>query len=147
MKYSDMDHRSEAAIHAIQAAVLLEYRNDKVGLIKANQCAKIACDLDPTCSYWFYIHSLVLTAQRQLLFTKKSYSREKENKAIQQAIKLSVTQNIYIKYHEMILLKDDVQYNFYSNDYPSSKHVNYCNTIITMIKYVKLNYYFFINIY
>lgn len=142
MEYSDMNHESEAAIQAIQAAVLLEYSDSKDCFMEANECAQKACDLDPTCSYWFYLHSLVLTAQRQFIFTTKSYSGVKENKAIQEAIKLSEAHNVYIKYHEMILLKDTVRYNFYSKNNPSFKHESGCKTIINMIKYVKLSNYF-----
>lgn len=138
MEYSDMNDRSKAVVHAIHAAVLLEYSDSEDCFMEANECAETACNLDPTFSYWFYLHSLVLTAQRQFLYTKKSYTGVKENKAIQQAIKLSDTLNIYIKYHEIILLKDDVLYNFYSKNYPSFKHVSDCKKIISMIKYVSL---------
>jgi len=136
-----MNNESKAAVHAIQAAVLIEYSNHEDSFNKAIECAKIACDLNPINCYWFYLYSLVLTAQRNFLQTYKSYPTETEKNAIQKAIELSDIQNINIMYHEIMLFKNTVLHKFHSNKnknkYFNNKHLHDTKILVQMIKYVK----------
>lgn len=131
-----MSYNSKAAVHAIQAAVLVEYGNNEDCFKKAVECVNLACDLDPTISYWFYLHSLVLTAQRRFLLTYKSCPTENEKSTIQQAILLSNVQNMYILYHEITLFKDIVLNNKNKNKSQNHKQLSEEKQIVLMIKYV-----------
>lgn len=130
---------------AIQSAVFIEYGNNEDHLKKAVECGKMACASNPTNAYWFYCHSLALTAYRRFLQTFKSTPNKNEMNAIQEAITKSNIQNPNIKYHEIILFKDTVLHNFHlkkKNIYncPSDQHS--CNTkkLIQMIQYVTFCY-------
>lgn len=141
-----MDPRSRATVYAIRAAVLTEYGGSINYYKKACECAKKACDLDPSTSYWFYIHSLALTAQRQFTQTHKSSPTESEINAIQQAIMLSDGKNTLFNYHRMTLDRDTTIRNFHINKNNKDKSLNTKNlqenkTIVQMIKYVKQRYY------
>lgn len=140
--FSDISYHSKAAIHAIQAAVLIEYGYNEDCFKKAVECVKVACDLAPNVPYWFYLQSLVLRAYRQFLLTYKSCPTENERSTIQQAILLSNVQNIYFMYHEITLLKDTILYDFHKNkneinkQMHKEKHLSKEKKIISMIKYV-----------
>lgn len=104
-----MDNKSKAAVYATRAAILIEYGKSLECFKNASKYAKEACELDPTTSHWFHIYSLVLTAQRQFVYTHELYSTERlllqknalcptENQinfAIQQAISSSDGNNTY----------------------------------------------------
>lgn len=98
-----MNSKSRASVHAIRAAVLIEYSENHVYLSKACDMAKKACDLDPKTSHWFYIHSLALTAQRQILLSHKSIPAGDEINAIHQAIVLSNGKNPLFNYHRLAM--------------------------------------------
>lgn len=66
-----MDDKSKAAVHAIHAAILIEYGDDLDCFKNACEYAQKACILDPETSHWFHIYSLVLIAQRQFIHTLK----------------------------------------------------------------------------
>lgn len=148
--FSDISYHSKAAVHAIQAAVLIEYGYNEDCFTKAVECVNIACDLDPNIPYWFYLHSLVLRAHRQFLFTYKSCPTKDEISTIQQAISLSNVQNIYFMYHEITLLKDTILYDFHKNKNEinkhktqKEKHLSIEKKIILMIKYVQYRLFSF----
>ncbi|XP_027854457.1 uncharacterized protein LOC114133034 [Aphis gossypii] len=115
-----MDSKSRAAIHAIRAAVLIEYGNPSY-LKKACETAKKACDLDPKISHWFYIHSLALTAQRQFLQSYKSVPTENEINAINQANILFNGINVLFKYHEIVLFRETTIGSFHNNKNKNDK--------------------------
>lgn len=75
--FDDMDNKSKAAVYAIRAAILVEYGNSLECFKSASKYAKEACELDPKTSHWFHIYLLVLTAQRQFVYTHKLYSTER----------------------------------------------------------------------
>lgn len=128
---------SIAAIHAIQAAVYIEYGHDECYFKQADEYSKLACTLDPINPYWFYLHSLVLRAYRIFLNTNLLGPTENEKNAIQQSIALSDDQNIiYIKYHEILLFKDTVLSEFRNDKLKNIKLLSNYNTIVKMIKYV-----------
>ncbi|XP_029344439.1 uncharacterized protein LOC100168220 isoform X2 [Acyrthosiphon pisum] len=101
--FANMDSKLRASIYAIHAAVLIEYGENHVYLSKACDMAKKACDLDPKTSHWYYIHSLALTAQRQLSSTHKLIPADDEINAIHQAIVLSNGRNPLFNYHRTIM--------------------------------------------
>ncbi|XP_060861971.1 uncharacterized protein LOC132939002 [Metopolophium dirhodum] len=107
--FANMDSKLRASVHAIRAAVLIEYSENLVYLSKACDMAKKACDLDPTTSHWYYIHSLALTAQRQLSSTHKLIPADDEINAIHQAIVLSNGKNPLFNYHWLVM--DDISIN------------------------------------
>lgn len=136
-----MDSKSRASIHAIRAAVLTEYGGNALYLKKACDCAKKACDLDPNTSHWFYVHSVVLTAQRHFLHSIKSIPSENEIDTIQQAIELSDGRNALYKYHKMTLDKDIMIYTYHNNTNKSDKLMKEKNLqenkrLVHTIKYV-----------
>jgi len=138
-----MDSKSRASVHAIRAAVLIEYGGNPIYLKKACETAKKACDLDPKTSYWFYIHSLALTAQRQFLQSQKSIPAENEMNAIQQAITLSNEKNALFHYHKMVLCRDTITGNYHNNKNKNdksmiNKNLKQNKTIVYNIKYVHL---------
>jgi len=104
-----MDKKSKAAVYAIRAAILIEYGKSLKCFKNASKYAKEACELDPETSHWFQIYSLVLTTQRQFVYTHKVYSTERlllqknafcptENEinlAIQRAVSSSARKNTY----------------------------------------------------
>jgi hypothetical protein len=105
-----MNFKSRATINAISAAVLTEYgANNIIYLQKACNNAKIACDLDPITSHWFYTYSLALTANRQ--FSHKSNPTKNEINAINQAVMLSNGENVLFNYHQLILCNYDIVRN------------------------------------
>jgi len=122
-----MDSKSRASVYAIRAAVLIEYGENLVYLSKACDMAEKACDLDPKTSHWYYIHSLALTALRQLSLTQKSIPADDEISAIHQAIVLSNGKNPLFNYHRLIM--DDISTN--KNKLLENQK------IADMIKYVK----------
>lgn len=131
-------------MHAIHASILTEYNGDANDYKKACECAKKACDLDPSTSHWFYIYSLALTAQRIFSQSFKSSPTENEINAIQQAVKLSGGKNILFEYKKMTLKRDSIIGNFHSNKNKNDKAVIQKNlldnkSIVKMIKYVKQN--------
>ncbi|KAL4131160.1 hypothetical protein QTP88_008504 [Uroleucon formosanum] len=113
--FANMDSKSRASVHAIRAAVLIEYGGNPIYLKKACEVAKKACDLDPKTSLWFYIHSLALTAQRKFLLSHKSSPTENEINTIRQAIILSNGTNALFNYHNMVLYRDTIVGNFHNN--------------------------------
>jgi len=141
-----MDSKSRASIHAIHAAVLIEYGNSSY-LNKACETAKKACGLDPKTSHWFYIHSLALTAKRQFLLPYKSVPAENEINAINQANILFNGINLLFKYREIVLLRETTIGSFYNNKNKKDKSFI---KIIKIIKYVNLSgfiiYIFFLYI-
>lgn len=72
-----MNNKSKAALFAIRAAILIEYGKSLECFKNASKYAKEACELDPKTSHWFHIYSLVLTAQRQFVYTHELYSTER----------------------------------------------------------------------
>jgi len=116
-----MDSKSRAAVHAIRATVLIEYGGNVIYLKKACEVAKKACDLDPKTSYWFYIHSLALQAQRKFLLSPKSIPTENEMNTINQATLLSDRKNPLYNYHKMVLCKDNVVGNYHNNKNKNDK--------------------------
>jgi len=136
-----MDSKSKATIHAIRAAVFIEYSGSPHILKRACDSAKKACDLDPNTSYWFYIHSIALTTQRQFLQSHKSYPTDNEINTIQQAIMLSDGKNTAFNYHRMILDRDTAirYYHDNKNNHDKlwiEKNRQANKTIVQMIKYV-----------
>lgn len=142
--FCDLEYKSKATVYAIQAAVLIEYGRNENYFKKAIECVKMACDLNQTNSYWPYLHSLVLRAQRHFLNTYKSCPTINEKNAIEAAIALS-DQNVYIKYHKIILIKDEFLHNYHKNknNFDSDKHLFYEEKIVLMIKCVRRLYLFF----
>lgn len=67
-----MDNKTQAAVHAIHAVILIEYGESLDSFINACKYACRACELDPKTSHWFHINSLVLAVQRQFVLTHKS---------------------------------------------------------------------------
>lgn len=136
-----MDPKSRASVHAIRAIVLIEYGGNALYFKKACDCAKKACDLDPNTPHWFYIYSLVLTAQRHFLHSIKSNPSEIEIIAIQKAIELSDGRNTFYNYHRMTLDKDSTVYNYHNNINKSDelmmeKNLQENKILVQMIKYV-----------
>lgn len=136
-----MDSKSRAAVYAVRAAILIEYSGNPVYLKKAIDSAKKACDLDPSVPYWFYIHSLSLTAYRHFLLTHKSKPSDSEINSIQQAILLSDGDDTNFNYHRMILDRDNTIRYFHDNKNVKDKYVYYKNqqdnkTLVQMIEYV-----------
>lgn len=74
--FDNMDNKSKAAVYAIRAALLTEYGKSLECFKNASKYAKKACELDPKTSYWLHIYLLVLTAQRQFVYTHELYSTE-----------------------------------------------------------------------
>ncbi|XP_050434711.1 uncharacterized protein LOC126841936 [Adelges cooleyi] len=107
--------KPRAAVHAARAAVLIEYGGNSGYFKKANECAKKACDLDPTSSYWFYLYSIVMSAQRQFLQSFKSCPTEKEKTAIQNAIMLSDGKNTKYNFHRMVLDRETIVSEFHAD--------------------------------
>jgi len=66
-----MDKRSQAAIHAIHAIILIEYGESFNSFVNACKYTYKACELDPKISQWFHINSLVLAAQRHFAHNLK----------------------------------------------------------------------------
>lgn len=133
-----MNNNSKSAVSAIQAVVLIEYGDNESYFEKAIECVKYACNLNPTNSYWLYLHSLVLTAHRYFLKSVISCPTENENNTIRQAIAVSGDQNLmYIKYCKMKLFKDTIVYNYYTNINNKSNYLCDVKKIAQMIMYVK----------
>ncbi|XP_050544978.1 uncharacterized protein LOC126907616 isoform X2 [Daktulosphaira vitifoliae] len=107
--------KPRAAVYAIKAAVYLEYATNSKSFKKANEYVKKACDLNPTCSYWFYLLSIILTVERQFLHTNKSRPSEEEKNAIQNAILLSDGCNTKYNFHRMFLERDTIVSDFHAN--------------------------------
>lgn len=116
-----MDPKSRASVHAIRAAVLIEYGGNLIYLKKACEVAKKACDLDPKTAYWFYIYSLALTAQRQFSQSPKSTPAENEMNTIHQAIVLFNGKNALFNYHKMVLYRDTIVGNYHNNKNKNDK--------------------------
>lgn len=140
-----MDSKSRAAVYAVRAAIFNEYGGNASYYKKACSYAKKACDLDPNSSYWFYIYSLTLTAQRHFLLTRKSKPNENEINSIQQAILLSDGKNTLFNYQRMILDRDTAMSYYHENKNKKDKSVYQKNaqdnkTLVQMIKYVKCIY-------
>lgn len=141
-----MNQHSKAAVHAVKAAVLIEYSKNENDFEKAIESIKIACDLNPTNAYWFYLHSIVLRAHRHFMHTYRSSPTENEKNAIQQAIELSNYHNDSIMYQEIIMYNDKILNNFHSNVnkkdvFLNNKHLSDSKKMIQMIKYVKCTGY------
>lgn len=137
-----MDSKSKATVHAVHAAVLIEYGGNSKYLKKASKCGSNACELDTNTSHWFYIYSLTLTAERHFLHSYKSCPTEYEINAIQQAIMLSDGKNVTFNFHRMTLDRDTTIYNFHNNTNKRDKcamekNVQENKKIVQMIKYVK----------
>lgn len=144
-----MDSKSRAAVHAVHAAILNEYVGNPTFFKKATEYAKKACDLDPNTSYWFYVYSLALTAQRHYLHTRKSKPTDGEINAIQQAILLSDGKNTHFNYHRMTLDRDTAIRFYHDNKHVKDKSVYQKNvqdnkTLVQMIKYVDLILYYLV---
>lgn len=138
-----MESKSRAAVHAIRAAILIEYGRSKTHFKKACEVAKKACDLDAKNSYWFYIHSLALTAQRYFLLTYKSVPAENEINAINQANSLSNGKNALFNYHKMILSKNTAEGNYHNSKNKNdksmiNKNIQDNKKVVHYIKYVEL---------
>lgn len=134
-----MDAKSKAVVHAVRAASLIEYGGNTQYFKKACDIARKACDLDPNTSYWFYIYSLALTAQRHFVQSHKSSPTENEINAIQHAIMLSDGKNTAFNYHRMTLDRDTTIRNFHNNKnekYTFEKNLQDNQTIVQMVKYV-----------
>jgi len=107
--FDNMNNKSKAALFAIRASILIEYGRSLECFKNASKYAKEACELDPKTSHWFHIYSLVLTAQRQFVYTHELYSTEtlllqknmlcptenEINLAIQRAVSSSDGKNTY----------------------------------------------------
>lgn len=119
--FSVMDSKSRASVHAIRAAVLIEYGGNIIYIKKACEMAKKACDLDPKTSEWFYIYSLALTAHRHFLLPYKSIPTENELNTIHQAILLSNGKNTLFNYHKMVLYRDTTIGNYHNNKNKNDK--------------------------
>ncbi|VVC40331.1 Hypothetical protein CINCED_3A024167 [Cinara cedri] len=137
--FANMDPKSRAAVYAVHSAVLNEYYRNPTFLKKASYYAKKACDLDPNTSYWFYIFSITLTAQRQYFQTCKSKPTENEINAIQQAIVLSDGKNTLYNYQRMRLDKDTMINDYYDKKNKNDplvyqKFVQDNQTLVQMIK-------------
>lgn len=139
-----MDSKSRASVHAIHAAVLIEYGENQFYFKKACDMAEKACNLDPKTSHWFYIHSLALTAQRKFSQTHKSIPANTEIKAIHQAILLSNGNNPSINYHKLSIAKDIALGNYYDLDLNNEKNKTIIKRnlqenlkLVDMVKYVK----------
>ncbi|CAI6352357.1 unnamed protein product [Macrosiphum euphorbiae] len=137
--FVNMDSKSRASVHAIRAAVLIEYGGNPIYLKKACDVAKKACDLDPKTSHWFYIHSLALTAQRKFLLSHTSSPTENEMNTIHQAIILSNGKNALFNYHNMVLYRDTTvgYFHNYKNKNDKSllkKNLHKNKKIVHMIK-------------
>lgn len=146
VSFANMDSKSRAAVHAIRAAVLIEYGGNAVYFKKACECANKACDLDPATSYWFYLYSLSLTAQRHFLLTYKSCPKESEINAVQQAIMLSDGKNTHFNYHRMTLDKDTIIFKYHKSKKDKTcvdKNLKDNRIIVEMIKFVKLRLIYF----
>ncbi|KAL5239365.1 hypothetical protein ACI65C_006775 [Semiaphis heraclei] len=124
--FACVDSKSRASIHAIRAAVLIEYGENLGYVSKACGLSKKACAFDPNTSYWFYIHSLALTALRQLLLYN-SLPANDEIKAINQAIVLSNEQNPLFNYHKLF-----IDYTYYI----SKKNLGRNQKVADMIKII-----------
>lgn len=139
---NSMDSKSKATVHAIHAAVLMEYGGNVHYFKKASKCISKACKLDPNTPHWFYIYSLTLTAERHALHSYKSCPTEYEINAIQQAIMLSDGKNVFFNYHRMTLDRDTTVHNFHNNinkrdKCAMEKNLQENKKIVQMIKYVK----------
>jgi len=144
--FANMDPKSRASVYVVHAAVLIEYYENGRYLKKACEYAKKACeyakkacDLEPNTSYWFYIYSLTLTAQRKCQSIKSNPS-DMEIYAIQQAIGLSDGRNTLYNYHRMTLDKDTINNNYHKNKNDKlmiEKNIQDNKTVVQMIKYVK----------
>lgn len=102
-----MDNKSKAAVHAIRAAILIEYGVNPDYYKNACKYAKLAIELDSATSHWFHIYALVLTTQREFLRSHELFTTERQflrtnelcsteneiNLAIQQAIMSSTVDN------------------------------------------------------
>jgi len=140
-----MDSKSRASVHAIRAAVLIEYGDNLLYFTKACDMAKKACHLDRKTSQWFYIHSLALTAQRHFSNSHdKSIPANDEIKAIHQAILLSNRKNPLFVYHKLVIDRDSAVGNFYKNKNKIKdksifqKYLQGNRNTADMVKYVKL---------
>lgn len=110
-----MEPQSKAAVHAIEAAVLGEYSENKYDMENAIECVKLACDLNSTNPYWFYLRSKMSTDYRRLLHTYRSSPMDSEKNALQEAIVLSNTQHVDVMYQEILLMNDTILNNFHLN--------------------------------
>ncbi|XP_022166150.1 uncharacterized protein LOC111030787 [Myzus persicae] len=127
--FAKMNSKSRASVHAVRAAVLTEYGENIVYLSKACDMAKLACDLDPKTSHWFYIHSLALTAERKCLMAHKLKPTDDEINAISQAVYLSNDKNPLFIYHEMLM--DDISIN--KKNFPEKQKIaNKIKTIVNL---------------
>lgn len=134
-----MDSKSKATVHAVRAAVFIEYGGNAHVFKRACNSAKRACDLDPNTSQWFYIYSLALTTQRQFLQSHKSNPTDNEKNAVQQAIMLSDGNNTVYNYHRMTLDRDTAIRYYHDNKNNSNKFWIEKNrqanrTIVQMVK-------------
>lgn len=67
VSFPNLTNKSKAAVHAIHAAILIEYDESVSSYEKACDFAKKACDLDPITCDWYNIYSLVLISQQEYL--------------------------------------------------------------------------------
>ncbi|VVC40332.1 Hypothetical protein CINCED_3A016949 [Cinara cedri] len=142
--FSKMKAKCKAVVFAIEAAVLIEYGGSKDYFEKAEECSQKACNLNPSNSYWFYLHALVLRTRRVFLKTYKSCPTDNEIDSINQSIMLSNGQNLFIRYHEITLYKEKFFYNFYANKnktntFQKIKFGDDLYTIVNMIKLVSVD--------
>lgn len=72
-----MDNKSKAAVHAIHAAILIEYGDNSNYYKKACKYAKKAYELDSKTSHWFHVYALTLIIQREFLHSHNLYAFEK----------------------------------------------------------------------
>lgn len=137
--FSKMKPKSKAAIYATEAAVLIEYGGNKDYFERAEECSQKACNLNPSNSYWFYLHAIVLRTRRHFLQSFKSCPTDNEINAIEQSIMLSDVQNLFIRYHEIILFKETTLYNFHNKKNVLSTNIfrDDFYKVVDMIKYVK----------
>lgn len=134
-----MDSKSRAAVYAIHSAVCTEIGGK--ALQNAVKFAKKACDLDSDTAYWFYFHSVAMTAQRQYQNSYKSCPTESEFDAIQHAVILSSEPNPYFNFHRMNLMKNKILYHYQLdhrinsiNENPSEKTKRELHNILGLIK-------------
>lgn len=72
-----MDNKSKAAVHAIHAAILIEYGENLNCYKNACKYVKKAFELDSKTSHWSHVYALVLITQREFLRSHNLYVVEK----------------------------------------------------------------------
>lgn len=71
-----MDNKSKAAVHAIHAAILIEYGENPNCFKSACKYAEKAFELDSETSHWFHVYALMLITQKQFLCSHNLYDTE-----------------------------------------------------------------------